>query len=132
MPEQTDRLRRVAHRFDQDAELDAALDAVARDDSVTAIERLARLDQKPATVPSTRPEAALTYVDYPNAAPTPKWVDDYRKELVQEIVNDDLDKRSYSLIGKSRRTQRVRKELPARLVSRRVTAPLQDGAVAAG
>jgi uncharacterized membrane protein YccC len=53
------RLRRVAHRFDQDVELDAALDAVARGDSVIATERLARLDQKLAAVPSTRPGAPV-------------------------------------------------------------------------
>ena len=53
------RLRRVAHRFDQDVELDAALDAMARGYSVIATERLARLDQKLATVPSTRPGAPV-------------------------------------------------------------------------
>jgi hypothetical protein len=53
------RLRRVAHRFDQDVELDAALNAVARGDSVIATERLARLDQKLAAVPSTRPGAPV-------------------------------------------------------------------------
>jgi uncharacterized membrane protein YccC len=39
------RLRRITRRLDQDAELDAALDAVARGNSVVAIERLRRLDQ---------------------------------------------------------------------------------------
>ena len=39
------RLRRVAHRFDQDVELDAALDALAKGNSSAAAERLALLDQ---------------------------------------------------------------------------------------
>jgi hypothetical protein len=47
------RLRRVAHRFDQDAELDAALDAVARDDSSVATKRLAQYDKKLADLPRT-------------------------------------------------------------------------------
>jgi uncharacterized membrane protein YccC len=51
------RRRRVAHRFDQDAELDAALDAVARGDSSAAAERLARLDRRLATLPDTGPGA---------------------------------------------------------------------------
>jgi uncharacterized membrane protein YccC len=51
------RLRRVAHRFDQDVELDAALDAVANGDSSAAAERLARLDQRLAALPNTRPGA---------------------------------------------------------------------------
>jgi uncharacterized membrane protein YccC len=49
------RLRRVARRFDLHRELDAALDAVARGDSMVATERLARLDQLLAALPSTRP-----------------------------------------------------------------------------
>jgi uncharacterized membrane protein YccC len=49
------RLRRVAHRFDQDAELDVALDALAKGESSAAAERLARLDQRLAALPSTRP-----------------------------------------------------------------------------
>jgi uncharacterized membrane protein YccC len=49
------RLRRVACRFDLHRELDAALDAVARGDSMVATERLARLDQLLAALPSTRP-----------------------------------------------------------------------------
>jgi uncharacterized membrane protein YccC len=53
------RLRRVAHRFDQDIELDAALDAVAKGKSSVAIERLARLDGMLAVLPSTRPGARL-------------------------------------------------------------------------
>jgi uncharacterized membrane protein YccC len=40
------RLRRIARRFDQDVELDLALDAVAKGDSSVATERLARLDQR--------------------------------------------------------------------------------------
>jgi uncharacterized membrane protein YccC len=40
------RLRRVAHRFDRDAELDPAFDALAGGDSSVAIERLGRLDQR--------------------------------------------------------------------------------------
>jgi uncharacterized membrane protein YccC len=51
------RLRRIAHRFDQDVELDAALDAVAKGDSSAAAERLARLDQRLAALPDTRPGA---------------------------------------------------------------------------
>jgi uncharacterized membrane protein YccC len=39
------RLRRLTRRLDQDVELDAALDAVARGNSVVAIERLRRLDR---------------------------------------------------------------------------------------
>jgi uncharacterized membrane protein YccC len=49
------RLRRVARRFDLHRELDAALDAVARGDSMVATERLARLDHLLAALPSTRP-----------------------------------------------------------------------------
>jgi uncharacterized membrane protein YccC len=49
------RLRRVARRFNLHLELDAALDAVARGDSMVATERLARLDQRLAALPSTRP-----------------------------------------------------------------------------
>jgi uncharacterized membrane protein YccC len=45
------RLRRVAHRFDQDVELDVALDAIAKGDSSAAAERLARLDQRLAALP---------------------------------------------------------------------------------
>src|SRR5216683_4630771 len=48
------RLRRVAHRFDQDAELDAAFDAVARGDSSVATKRLAQYDKKLADLPHTR------------------------------------------------------------------------------
>src|SRR5216684_3432536 len=48
------RLRRVAHRFDQDAELDAALDAMARGDSSVATKRLAQYDKKLADLPHTR------------------------------------------------------------------------------
>jgi uncharacterized membrane protein YccC len=49
------RLRRVARRFELHAELDAALDAVTKGDSSTAAERLARLDQRLAALPSTKP-----------------------------------------------------------------------------
>jgi uncharacterized membrane protein YccC len=49
------RLRRIARRFELHAELDAALDAVTKGDSSTAAERLARLDQRLAALPSTRP-----------------------------------------------------------------------------
>jgi uncharacterized membrane protein YccC len=45
------RLRRVAHRFDRDAELDMAFDALVRGDSSVAIERLAQLDQRLAALP---------------------------------------------------------------------------------
>src|ERR1700675_1711767 len=51
------RLRRIAHRFDQDVELDAALHAVAKGDSSAASERLPRLDQRLAALPNTRPGA---------------------------------------------------------------------------
>jgi uncharacterized membrane protein YccC len=51
------RLRRAARRFDLHRELDAALDAVARGDSMVATERLARLDQRLAALPSIRPGA---------------------------------------------------------------------------
>jgi uncharacterized membrane protein YccC len=51
------RLRRVAHRFDHDFELDAALDAVAKGNSSVAIERLGRLDRVLAALPGTRPGA---------------------------------------------------------------------------
>jgi uncharacterized membrane protein YccC len=51
------RLRRLARRFDQDAELDAALDAVAKGNSSAAAERLAGLDQGLAALPDTGPGA---------------------------------------------------------------------------
>jgi uncharacterized membrane protein YccC len=51
------RLRRVARRLDQDAELDAALDALAKGDSSVASERLARLDKRLAGLASTTPGA---------------------------------------------------------------------------
>jgi len=53
------RLRRVAHRFDQDAELDAALDAVAKGDNSAATERLARLDKRLAALRHTGPGARV-------------------------------------------------------------------------
>jgi uncharacterized membrane protein YccC len=49
------RLRRFARRFELHAELDSALDAVTKGDSSTAAERLARLDQRLAALPSTKP-----------------------------------------------------------------------------
>jgi uncharacterized membrane protein YccC len=51
------RLRRTAHRFDQDAELDVALQAVAKGDGSAAVERLTRLDQRLAALPNSRPGA---------------------------------------------------------------------------
>src|SRR6202051_2794689 len=51
------RLRRVAHRFDLQVEIDAALDAVAKGNSSAAAERLARLDQRLAALPNTGPGA---------------------------------------------------------------------------
>jgi uncharacterized membrane protein YccC len=51
------RLRRVARRFELHAELDAALDALARGDSSVATERLARCDQRLAGFPNTKPGA---------------------------------------------------------------------------
>jgi uncharacterized membrane protein YccC len=45
------RLRRVARRFDQDAELDTTFEALARGDSSVATERLARLDHRLAALP---------------------------------------------------------------------------------
>jgi uncharacterized membrane protein YccC len=53
------RLRRVARRFELHAELDAALDALARGDSSVATERLARYDKRLAGFPSTRPGARV-------------------------------------------------------------------------
>jgi hypothetical protein len=47
------RLRRVARRFELHAELDAALDALARGDSSVATEGLARYDKALAGFPST-------------------------------------------------------------------------------
>ena len=47
------RLRRVARRFDQGAELDTAFDALARGDSSVATESLGRLDQTLATLPGS-------------------------------------------------------------------------------
>jgi hypothetical protein len=47
------RLRRVAGRFDQGAELDTAFDALARGDSSVAIESLGRLDQRLAALPGS-------------------------------------------------------------------------------
>jgi uncharacterized membrane protein YccC len=54
------RLRRIAHRFNQDAELDAALDAVSKGDSSAAAERLSRLDQRLAALPNNRPGARVS------------------------------------------------------------------------
>jgi uncharacterized membrane protein YccC len=51
------RLRRIAHRFDGDVELDAVLDAIAKGDSSAAAERLTRLDQRLAALPDTGPGA---------------------------------------------------------------------------
>jgi hypothetical protein len=48
------RLRRVAHRFDQYAELEAALNGLASGDSSVAIGRLARLDRRLAALPIAR------------------------------------------------------------------------------
>jgi hypothetical protein len=56
---ETIRLRRLARRFDQEIELDAALEAVALGDSIVAIERFGRLDRMLAIVPSTRPGERL-------------------------------------------------------------------------
>ncbi len=53
------RLRRVARRFELHAELDAALDALARGDSSVATERLARYDKRLAGCDSTRPGARV-------------------------------------------------------------------------
>jgi uncharacterized membrane protein YccC len=47
------RLRRIARRFDQGAELDTAFDALARGDSSVAIESLGRLDQRLAALPGS-------------------------------------------------------------------------------
>jgi uncharacterized membrane protein YccC len=49
------RLRGVARRLDLHVDLDAALDAVARGDSVVGTERLARLDRMVAALPGTMP-----------------------------------------------------------------------------
>jgi uncharacterized membrane protein YccC len=53
------RLRRIARRFEPHAELDAALDAVARGDSSVATKRLAQYDKRLAGLPSTRPGARV-------------------------------------------------------------------------
>jgi uncharacterized membrane protein YccC len=53
------RLRRFARRFELHAELDAALDALARGDSSVATERLARYDKRLAGFPSTKPGARV-------------------------------------------------------------------------
>jgi uncharacterized membrane protein YccC len=53
------RLRRVAHRFDQDTALDSTFDALARGDSSVAIERLAWLDQWLAALPGRGARATL-------------------------------------------------------------------------
>jgi uncharacterized membrane protein YccC len=50
-------LRRSAHRFDLDVELDAALDVLAKGDSLVAAERLTRLDQRLAALSDTIPGA---------------------------------------------------------------------------
>ena len=54
------RLRRIAKRLDLDVELDAVLDAVARGESAVAIERLARLDQKLATLSGSATAARVS------------------------------------------------------------------------
>ena len=54
------RLRRFAHRFDQDVELDAVLHAVAKGDSSAAALRLTRLDQRLAALQNGRPGARAT------------------------------------------------------------------------
>jgi uncharacterized membrane protein YccC len=51
------RLRCSAHRLDLDVELDAALDSLAKGDSLVAAERLSRLDQRLAAIPNTKPGA---------------------------------------------------------------------------
>jgi uncharacterized membrane protein YccC len=53
------RLRRIARRFEPHAELDAALDAVAKGDSSVATKRLARYNERLASLPSTRPGARV-------------------------------------------------------------------------
>jgi uncharacterized membrane protein YccC len=55
------RLRRMAHRFDQEVDLDIALDAVANGNSSAAAERLARLDQQLAAVPNTSSGARVRF-----------------------------------------------------------------------
>jgi uncharacterized membrane protein YccC len=56
---ETIRLRRLARRFEGEIELDAALEALARGDSVVAIERFGRLDRVLATLPGTQPAGRL-------------------------------------------------------------------------
>jgi hypothetical protein len=51
------RLRQVAHRFELHAELDAALDALARGHCAVATELLARYDKRLAGFTSSRPGA---------------------------------------------------------------------------
>ena len=50
-------LRRAAHRFDID--LDLALDAVARGESLVAVDRLSELDRRLAALPDTQPGARV-------------------------------------------------------------------------
>jgi hypothetical protein len=54
------RLRRVAHRFDQDVELDAALEALATGNSSAAVERLTYLEQRLASLSNTRAGSRAT------------------------------------------------------------------------
>jgi uncharacterized membrane protein YccC len=53
------RFRRIARRFEPHAELDAALDAVARGDSSVAAKCLAQYDKRLASLPTTRPGARV-------------------------------------------------------------------------
>jgi uncharacterized membrane protein YccC len=53
------RLRHIAHRFDLEVELHAALEAVARGHSAIAIEHLAQLDRMLTAMPDTRPGARV-------------------------------------------------------------------------
>jgi uncharacterized membrane protein YccC len=55
------RLRRMAHRFDQEVDFDMALAAIANGNSSAAVERLARLDQQLAAVPNTRSGARVRF-----------------------------------------------------------------------
>ena len=42
----------------------------------------------------------LTYAGYPGGSPAPNWVESYRKQLVHDVLKDDLSAKSNSLVGR--------------------------------
>lgn len=42
----------------------------------------------------------LTYADYPGGSPAPNWVESYRKQLIHDVLKDDLRAKSNSLVGR--------------------------------